>query len=165
MSTKASKERRKRWYCKHRDERLEYAKRYYQKHREVLIEKIGAWQKNNTDAVRAYHRKHYYMRREASLKQKRERYIELKQQLFEGYGGACSCCGEREIVFLSIDHVNNNGAAHRLPGGHGVGAPFYQYLIDGNFPPEFQILCRNCNWAKYRGGCPHERINDRAQTV
>jgi hypothetical protein len=33
----------------------------------------------------------------------------------------------------------------------------YRWLVKNNFPKEFQILCHNCNFAKFRlGTCPHE---------
>jgi hypothetical protein len=75
------------------------------------------------------------------------------------YGGCCQCCGEAEPVFLAIDHINNDGAAHRRELGidrqMGGGATFYRWLVTNGFPPGFQVLCHNCNWAKSHGGCPH----------
>jgi hypothetical protein len=80
----------------------------------------------------------------------------LRDEAVAGYGGKCVCCGEMQPVFLSIDHVLGNGRQHRksLPAGR----PFYRWLIKNNFPPEFQLLCMNCNFGRYRNGgvCPHE---------
>ena len=33
----------------------------------------------------------------------------------------------------------------------------YRWLEKNGFPSGFQTLCHNCNWAKSRGGCPHQR--------
>ena len=35
------------------------------------------------------------------------------RRVLDHYGRACSCCGETEPAFLTIDHVNNDGAEHR----------------------------------------------------
>lgn len=83
----------------------------------------------------------------------------LKKQVFEAYGDKCACCGESEPFFLSIDHVNNNGAEMRKNGDYGrSGTAFYQYLRKNNFPDGFQVLCMNCNIGKHRNGgiCPHQ---------
>jgi hypothetical protein len=53
--------------------------------------------------------------------------------------------------------MNNDGAAHRKSGIH-AGASFYWFLLRNNFPENYQILCWNCNHAKYinKGTCPHK---------
>lgn len=70
----------------------------------------------------------------------------------------CNCCGERELLFLSIDHVNNNGSAHRNALGVKPGTGLYRYIINNDFPQDFQILCHNCNHGKHLNGgiCPHK---------
>lgn len=80
----------------------------------------------------------------------------LRGIVLAAYGPVCTCCGEDEEVFLTIDHVNNDGVAHRKEIG-AASISLYRWLQKNNFPSNFQILCRNCNWAKYRGGCPHQR--------
>lgn len=83
-------------------------------------------------------------------------YIDLKKQAMEHYGGCrCACCGEKHLEFLSIDHLDNKGAAHRksLPGN---GKNFYYWLRDNGYPKGFQVLCMNCNFALgHNGFCPH----------
>lgn len=37
----------------------------------------------------------------------------IKQKVFDHYGERCACCGETERLFLTLDHVNNDGAEHR----------------------------------------------------
>lgn len=86
----------------------------------------------------------------------------LKDECYKAYGGyVCACCGEKEPAFLTIDHINNDGAAHRrevVGLGRGGGKKIYSWLIANNFPSGFQILCMNCNWGKARnnGVCPHK---------
>jgi hypothetical protein len=86
--------------------------------------------------------------------------IELRDRVYQAYGGSrCNCCGESNPGFLTIDHVNNDGAKFRKK--HGTGVQLYKWVILNNFPPIFQILCMNCNWGKRRAPyiCPHKRAN------
>ena len=80
-----------------------------------------------------------------------------KKTAIDAYGGECMCCGEAEMAFLSIDHIDGSGAQHRKNRTQGWN--LYIWLRQNNFPEGFQVLCYNCNWAKSRaGGCPHQRI-------
>lgn len=87
----------------------------------------------------------------------------LKIEVFSAYGGCeCACCGEKRLEFLTIDHVNNDGAAHRrkLFGESRQigGARFYRVLKRQGFPVGFRVLCFNCNIARgFYGQCPHEQ--------
>lgn len=82
--------------------------------------------------------------------------LRIRQLVFDVYGHSCKCCGEDHDDFLAIDHIYEDGAAHRKKIGP---SRIYRWLIKNNFPGGFQVLCFNCNWAKsrVRGGCPHER--------
>lgn len=66
----------------------------------------------------------------------------------------CACCNETEVCFLSIDHINGGGCAHRK--AIGGGGSTYAWLKKNKFPSGFQVLCHNCNLAKgFYGRCPH----------
>jgi hypothetical protein len=80
----------------------------------------------------------------------------LRDQVFRAYGECCACCGETERVFLTLDHIFNDGAAERGPGAGG-GRATYHLVRRLGFPKDrYQLLCRNCNWAKHANGfCPH----------
>lgn len=56
----------------------------------------------------------------------------------------CRICGFDDIRALVIDHIDNNGAAHRKE----VGKKMYHWLIKSGFPEGFQTLCSNCNTIK-----------------
>jgi hypothetical protein len=78
------------------------------------------------------------------------------------YGGPiCACCGEHRIEFLTLDHINNDGAEHRrqLFGTAKIGGPrLYRALQKLGYPPGLRVLCFNCNCARgFCGYCPHER--------
>jgi len=84
------------------------------------------------------------------LKEVRAAYARsVKVECLESYGG-CKCeCGEDDVVVLSLDHVNNDGADHRKETGTR-GYNFYIMLRKTGFPndPPLQVLCMNCNIRK-----------------
>lgn len=66
----------------------------------------------------------------------------------------CACCGELEIKFLGIDHINGCGTERRKK--EPSGSPMIIFLKARNYPEGYQILCHNCNMAKgHYGQCPH----------
>jgi hypothetical protein len=99
----------------------------------------------------------------------------LKLQVFEGLGSKCNCCSEAHPYFLTVDHVQNNGAQHKRDlGSDNVYAIYRQVVVDKFDPLKWQLLCMNCNFAKgHYEECPHklgitaeaayERIKGRVQ--
>ena len=80
---------------------------------------------------------------------------ENRQKVLDHYGRRCTCCGEENQYFLTLDHINGDGAAHRKEIKRR-GAQVYSWVIKNNFPDGFQILCWNCNCGKSTyGSCPH----------
>lgn len=93
------------------------------------------------------------------MKEYRER---VKDAVFAAYGGyVCVCCGETEKRFLTIDHINNDGAKHRKEIGFRGGIGIHLWLCKNAFPEGFQVLCFNCNHGKQLNGgtCPHKENN------
>lgn len=83
--------------------------------------------------------------------------LKYRNQILDHYGRACACCGEVIEDFLTLDHKNNDGAEHRRQIG-GISQT-YSWVVRNNFPPEFQILCANCQMGKAKndGVCPHRK--------
>jgi hypothetical protein len=86
----------------------------------------------------------------------------LKQRklVLAHYGNACNCCGEADHRFLTVDHINGDGARDpriQTSGGTRLsGRTFYARIIRLGYPSDFQLLCWNCNHGKYiYGQCPH----------
>ena len=105
----------------------------------LLVRSLESRRKNNEN-MKAYHRQnrltvltHYSM---GNLK--------------------CSCCGESEYDFLTIDHTENNGNSHRKEIGNGT---LYRWLIKNGLPKGYDVLCMNCNHGKGKnnGICPHNK--------
>ena len=126
-------------------------------------EQARAWYKKNADRVNTQRRRRYeedslYSDRVRSQSRKwsdRAR-PRLRLEVITHYSNGanvCKCCGEDHIPFLTIDHVNGGGLRHR----RDLGNNFYPWLKRNGFPNGFQVLCMNCNFAKWRVGvCPHE---------
>jgi len=78
----------------------------------------------------------------------------MRKAVFDHYGWACARCGSTER--LTIDHVNEDGYAHRESlfgkrGGkkqRGGAYHFYGWLVRNGFPDGFQTLCSPCNTRK-----------------
>jgi hypothetical protein len=81
-------------------------------------------------------------RRLCLLKNRRQ----LRKEVLAAYGGKCARCGFADERALQIDHVLGGGCQHRKSFGGQVS--FMLWLRRNKFPPEFQILCANCNWIK-----------------
>lgn len=61
----------------------------------------------------------------------------IKSQVIEAYGGKCQClggCDVDEPLFLTIDHINNDGTQDRLAKGHA--RHLYLWLIKNGFPKD-----------------------------
>lgn len=78
--------------------------------------------------------------------------LNLKTLVFSHYSGngipKCANCKERRLVCLTIDHINGGGEAHRKRIGKSGGYSFYAWLRDNGYPPEYQVLCMNCQFVK-----------------
>jgi hypothetical protein len=80
----------------------------------------------------------------------------LRYEILSHYSGEqpkCVKCGFSDIRALCLDHINNDGAAHRRSlsnnswrGGNAVGV--YVDIRRRGFPEGYQILCHNCNRIK-----------------
>lgn len=128
-------------------------------------------QRNNAK-VTAQKREYWRKKRDTNpewVESERKRGLEywhtLRREVLNAYGGMkCACCGETEETFLSLDHVNNDGAEHRrvLSGkterSGGITTQLYNWLKRNNYPSGFQVLCMNCNFSKARNGgvCAHQ---------
>ena len=121
----------------------------------------NAYYKKDPSSARLRGLQYYKDNREACVKRHKEYELTIKNQVFEKYGGyKCTCCGETEKVFLTIDHIHGGGTKHRKLN-HGGGKFTYRYLIKHNFPEGYRVLCFNCNSGRALNGgtCPHETEN------
>lgn len=90
----------------------------------------------------------------------RKQYRKYKREVMDQYGKVCQCCGEARLEFLTLDHIEQDGAEHRRKMDFNntcTGYNFYLWLRKNNWPKiGLQVLCANCNNAKGScGQCPH----------
>lgn len=85
----------------------------------------------------------------------------VKESIINAYGSQCDCCGEKEMKFLSIDHINGDGNKERKM--IGFGGAFYRFLyrnLKKNviLKNKYKVLCFNCNLGRQINGgiCPHK---------
>lgn len=168
----ARREISQRWYARNRERARATAAAYRAENRDLLLQKQRAWWQENAEEQRARNRARYQetrdqqraqqrdyreRNRERILTRRRELYGLLKAEVHSHYGGRCACCGETEPGFLTIDHVNGDGSAHRKLVG-GAGEATLRDIQHRGYPSDFQVLCFNCNCGRqFNGGtCPHQ---------
>jgi hypothetical protein len=77
---------------------------------------------------------------------------QLRAQVLREFGAYCRCCNEKSLNKLVIDHVNGGGNQHRKT----VSNIYLFMKKNGIDRISYQILCQNCNLAKYtQKVCPH----------
>ena len=98
----------------------------------------------------------YERTKNSRLEINKRNHTKIRKEVIDYYGGQCTCCGETELGFLTIDHIDNWGAEHRKQGYSGRN--LYYWIRRNNYPNTLRILCYNCNCAsgKY-GSCPHNK--------
>lgn len=109
-----------------------------------ITKKSNAYAKENPERAKAYRKR-------------------TRVKAIQKYGGRCECCGETNILFLTIDHKNNDGGEERKATGV-VSTAFYLQLLRNEIRKDLQVLCFNCNCGKNHneGICPHIRpLQDR----
>lgn len=73
----------------------------------------------------------------------------LKQEVYRAYGNKCAICGELDPFCLNIDHVDNDGYEKRKNGEDHHSLQLYLKIKKLNYPPNYALLCRHCNWLKH----------------
>ena len=149
---KELKEYRRRWHLKNRTRQYENNKKWIKDHREQYLQR----------------RKEYRLRklaedpnRERKYKPQKHEYGQrVKREVFSHYGKKCFCCGETNMAFLTIDHINNDGHKLKNPGNKRkyVGLILYLWLRKHGYPNDVRIACFNCNIARQNNEgkvCPH----------
>jgi hypothetical protein len=139
-----------------------YRSRYIERKSAGLCVKCGS----PNDVVSSNGKRRIYCGQCYGQKEKeryRVRSVALKREAMLAYSpsGGCVCCGEWRLGLLTLDHIDNNGAAHRREMKETratvQGAAWYTRLRLQGWPHGYQTMCMSCNWGKHRNGgqCPH----------
>ena len=143
---------------------------------------VLAWKHAHKKRWRELEHKSYLKNKDKRLARGKERYYEtidyqktrkhefnkaLKQEVFNHYGGKCYCCGETILSGLTLDHINQDGAAHRREiqkdsTGKGTAGRMWKWAKKHNYPDIFRVACWTCNSMAFynQGVCPHSEVND-----
>jgi hypothetical protein len=118
---------------------------WYASNSEKVRRGVTEWRVANSERLREYARERYV----TSLKP-------VKAEAMATYGDShCVCCGETEIAFLTLDHVDGGGSGINRRRGST-----YAWLKRNGWPsdPPLQVLCFNCNCGRQVNGgvCPHQ---------
>lgn len=152
------KERSRRKYLAHQEDRKAYAREYRKTHRDLVKEAVMKWRKKNREKVLQMKRRWYKKYAPAILHKMHRSAVDARRTVLLHYGGKCSCCGESNFLFLTIEHKNGGGVKHRKEIG---AANMSRFIIKNNFPDNFDVLCYNCNCGKAftkQNICPHKLI-------
>ena len=122
---------------------------------------------NKKHASKGYCKSHYlkYVIGYTELYKRRKiRATMIRTKLLDKFGYKCRCCGESQIDFLCIDHINNDGNIHRKNQTTGKRFDYlkiWKDILKNGDDSNFQVLCMNCNWGKRLTGiCPHKDIRN-----
>jgi hypothetical protein len=139
-----------------REEKSAYDKRYHQMHKKHILLNH---QKRHQQRIatepgflqRRREKERVWNARPDVIAAHKKRHALNKRRVFNAYGGCiCALCGETDMRALSLDHIYNDGAAHRRETGSGDGQ--YKWLKAHHYPMGFQVLCASCNIAKHLNG-------------
>jgi hypothetical protein len=120
---------------------------YYHSNRKRVLENLKH-RRDTDDLFRA-----------SQAAQARKDSAKLKMNVLVAYSNGiilCACCGESDIRFLTLDHINGGGNQEKKKLGVSGGEGYYRWLRRNGYPPGLQVLCFNCNQGKaIYGECPH----------
>ena len=119
-----------------------------------------AWDK------KAYHKQYRQDNRMHRLVQIREMREKTKVEVLTHYGrnGTLVCCYQDctviDVDMLTLDHINDDGAADRKANKVMSGNSVYIHVRKAGYPVGFQTLCWNHQWKKRILRCHDLRIKD-----
>lgn len=114
-------------------------------------ERNRLWYVNNREHKLAYQREYREKNKEEVTSKNRRCWHNLKVKVLTHYSRGkptCACCGENELVFLTLDHLNGDGVKHRKKHKIIAGTQTFLWITKNGYPSGFQVLCYNCNCAK-----------------
>jgi len=134
---------------KQRQSILRWRQRNPERWRQISNAGTKRWRQKNPKAIRDYKRRYLATHRDQVRARHREYNRKLRQEILSAYGRKCAICGEKEEASLTLDHIKNDGRAHRLQKGRGI----YTDIRQQGFPTnKYRILCRSCNTKEWQKG-------------
>lgn len=123
------------------------------------------YQKKHKEKMAKYHAEWYQKNKDTERIKKNKRRLKTRNDVLKLYGGnppQCICCGEKNIEFLTIDHIKGGGTKE----SKSFGGSYQMYRhIKKLFLKDreralktYRVLCYNCNCSiGHYGYCPHKK--------
>jgi len=162
------KENQKRYRIKNPEKIKEKSEKYYKKNRDKILDKKKEWTKikgnkqkrqersknnyiKNRDKFIEY-TKEYQKRPEVKNRNKIKR-DEIRIKALNILGDArCEICGDKNVLHLTIDHVDEKGNLDRKNGFTGL--KLHSSIVNGAYPKDrisnLRVLCYNHNCGRMR---------------
>ena len=143
--SKKNPDYKNKYYHSHKELSLMRQKRWYEKNRERILAENKKKRKLNPGQSKA--NKKWHLKNQRYNKQNRDK---IKLEVMTHYSNGtprCCVCGYDNLISLDIDHINNDGKKDR--DSKNLGSRMYCWLKKNNYPPQFQVLCKNHNWEKH----------------
>ena len=95
---------------KSREERNKYARAWRANNHDEALARERDWRTKNRDKLTSAQKAWRTKNRPQRILYNKQWQQDLKQQVFNAYGGpVCACCGDTHLEFLCVDHVNGKG--------------------------------------------------------
>ena len=151
------------WRRRNPERAREHSRTFYRMHREQELARGKKWRDKNhkkTAAMkRAWVKKNPEKQKAMYDKWKNRIKLETLTAYSKTPKPSCACCHEKNIGFLTLDHMNGGGGKEYAKL-QAEGKWFYAELRKQGFPrkDELQVLCANCNLGRSwnKGMCPHK---------
>ncbi len=132
---------------KQRESIIRWRKRNPEQWRQIRNAGNRRYKKRHADALHASKKRYRSANRERVRAWKQKYRRKLRQEILRAYGSKCALCGEQRKSQLTVDHVQNDGRAHRQRRGRS----WYVDVRREGFPKDkYRILCRRCNSQEWR---------------
>lgn len=152
---KTAAERQREYRRLYPEKARESVRRYRSKNKERCLAITRAWRAAHVGRVVELMARWNAENKDLKSEYMKNRYFRARFEAIEAYGGKCRCCGEARWQFLAFDHVNDDGHVDRKNGLSSGNGLCRRLKLEG-YPSRFQLLCHNCNIAKFKyHGCPH----------
>ena len=117
-----------------------------------------AWNKSHPQARKDHGKSYYQKHRKDFLTRTAARNKARRIKMLDDLGGKCACCGERNKIFLCLDHIKGGGRREHSRKGGAQGV-WKRAIKDGLPKDRYRVLCWNCNAALgLYGFCPHSKL-------
>ena len=151
----------------HREHKKELCLKYYQEHKEEICKKSKEWAETHKEQVKRNQKEYRETHKDRNELEHKRITIDVLSHYSEGQP-KCACCGESQIEFLTIDHINGHTENDVRTKFISKSQPYYRFIAgyklyrwlrQNNYPKGYQVLCYNCNCGKNRTKdkvCPHK---------